>query len=203
MSSRLPGLLIVTGLILLIAACATPPPPMPPQPQQGTLELERPGEEVRLFRAGRFVIQASSREQPDVVRGGHGRFEWLSIVPSGITDGRGERQIMIWLGPLGQTLASLERKARPSNTSGLLGSGSEIRAFDAEGLMLNTNEQQRMLSSLLGPEASRFNAADIDEILTMLMISMEQMGRSPEGPREFRFRIHQTEIVLRAALDPT
>lgn len=202
MSSPLQTLLTGCALSLLIAGCATPPQPTSPRPEQGTLQLEAPGEQVRLARSGRFVIQASSREQPDVMRGGHGRFEWLSMTPANTTDGRGERQIMIWLGPLGQTLGSLERRARPSNTSALLGLGSEIRAFDAEGLMLNTAEQQRMLIALLGTEAAQFNAADIDETLTLLMISMEQMSRSLEGPREFRFRIHRTDIVLRAVLDP-
>lgn len=172
------------------------------QSERETLKLDQPGEQVRLSRSGRFVIQASSRNQPDVLRGGHGRFEWLSLAPAGSRDGRGERQIIIWLGPLGQTLGSVERRIRPSNISTLLGMGSEIKAFNADGLMLNTTEQQRMLIALLGPEASRFNAADIDETLTLLMISMERISQSLESPREFRFRIHQTDIMLRAALDP-
>lgn len=109
---------------------------------------------------------------------------------------------MTWQGPLGRTLASLERRPKASNTSGLLGQGSEVRAFDAEGLALNAADQQRMLVGLLGSEAARFNQADITTTLTLLMVSMEQMSRFPDEPREFRFRIQQIDIVLLAVLDP-
>lgn len=215
MSLRLTAALIGGASILMQAGCATHPTQptaapvleVPqarptPMPGSGILELEKPGEEVRLARSGRFVIQASPADQPEVVRGGQGRFEWLSMAPVNATDGKGERQIMTWQGPLGRTLASLERRPKASNTSGLLGQGAEIRAFDAEGLMLNTADQQRMLVGLLGSEATRFNEADITTTLTLLMVSIEKMSRVLEEPHEFRFRIQQIDIVLLLALDP-
>lgn len=213
MSVRLAASLMGSAIILMQAGCVTHParptaapvltaPQDTPLPESTTLQIEKPGEEIKVSRSGRFVIQASAREQPDVVRGGQGRFEWLSIAPVNAADGRGERQIMTWQGPLGRTLGSLERRPKASNASGSLGQGSEIRAFDAEGLMLNATEQQRMLIGLLGPGAARFSEADINTTLTLLMVSIEQMGRFPEEPREFRFRIQQTDIVLLAVLDP-
>lgn len=213
MSLRLAALIIGSVIMLMQSGCATHParstaapvldlPRATPIPDSGILELEKPGEEIKLARSGRFVIQASPTDQPEVVRGGQGRFEWLSIAPVNATDGKDERQIMTWQGPLGRTLASLERRPKASNTSGLLGQGSEVRAFDAEGLALNTADQQRMLVGLLGSEATRFSQADITTTLTLLMVSMEQMSRFPDEPREFRFRIQQIDIVLLAVLDP-
>ncbi|MBU3725112.1 MAG: hypothetical protein FGM18_06320 [Burkholderiaceae bacterium] len=216
MSLRSPLLLISLAVSIALTGCATQRAPQSaprletPPPQQtglkledGVLRLDNPNEQIRLAHSGRFVIQATSREQPDTSRGGQGRFEWLSITPAGASDVRGERQVVIWVGPLGQTLGSLERRLKPSNTSLLLNMGAEIRAFNAEGLMLNTADQQRMLMSLFGTEAARFNETDINQTLTLLMLSIEQMSRSEDGPREFRFRIHQTDIMLRAVLDPT
>lgn len=198
MSSRFSILLASSALSVVLLGCAT----SPTQSEREALRLESREEHIRLARSGRFVIQASSREQPGTLRGGQGRFEWLSIAPVTAGDSGSERQVLIWLGPLGQTLGSLERRTRPSNVSTLLGLGSEIRAFDAEGLRLNNAEQLQLLVALLGAEAARFNEADIEETLALLMISIEQVSRSLESPRQFRFRIHQIDIVLRAVLDP-
>ena len=199
MSLRRRGLLIGGALSLVLAGCATAPPI---QSERETLRLDQPGEQVRLARSGRFVIQASSKEQPEIMRGGQGRFEWLSIAPALSAQTSSERQILIWLGPLGQTLGSLERKIPSAGISAVRGRGAEIKAFDAEGLMLSKAEQQQLLVALLGAEAVRFNESDIDETLALLMLSIEQISQSLESPRQFRFRIHHIDIMLRAALDP-
>ncbi len=199
MRHRLSAGLLCCVLLLTGFGCTTTSPPT----QNERLSLDRPGEEVQAVRTGRFIIHARSQQRPDELRGGQGRFEWLQLARTTSGSRPDERQVLIWLGPLGQTLGSLERNT-PTRQGGLLQgmSTEKVRAYDHQGLPLDVARQTQLMESLLGDGAKEFNIGDIDAVLTSLMTIMEAISRSNQSPREFQFQIRQTQVTLRAVLDP-
>jgi len=81
-------------------------------------------------------------------------------------------------------------------------STEKVRAYDHQGLPLDVARQTQLMESLLGDGAKEFNIGDIDAVLTSLMTIMEALSRSNQSPREFQFQIRQTQVTLRAVLDP-
>lgn len=179
------------------------------QPAAGStrprLTLEQSEEELRHFRSGRFLIQANNPAQPDVIRGGQGRFEWVSLTPKNNPGNAREREILMWFGPLGRNLGSFQREIGPTGVLTKMGlqQRPRVQAFNSEGFALDESEQQRLMYELLGGQSNMLNPRQLQEALNLLMDSMALVGRSTESPRQFRFRIQETEVTLRAVLDPS
>ena len=195
---------LLCGLaIAALAGCAIKSPPRPAAPER--FSLERPDEQLKVSRSGRFILSARLQAS-EQTRGGQGRFEWLQLVsPTGPTVDRSERQILIWLGPLGQTLGSIERRL-VERQAGLLLKEKKIdeslHAFDADGRLLGARQQSSLAHALLGESASVMGDAEIQALMRSLMLSIESIASSSSGSREFQFRVQQLDIMLRAVLDP-
>lgn len=195
---------LLCGLaIAALAGCAVKPSPRPAAPER--FSLERPDEQLIISRSGRFILSARLQAS-EQARGGQGRFEWLQLVaPAGPAVDRSERQILIWLGPLGQTLGSIERRL-VERQAGLLIKERKIdeslHAFDADGRLLGARQQSSLAHALLGESASVMGDAEIQALMRSLMRSIESMANTGSGSREFQFRVQQLDIMLRAVLDP-
>ena len=184
-----------------MAGCAAP---IPKQPAMERFSLERADEQIRLARSGRFILSAQ-HPQWDQRRGGQGRFEWLQLAPAtAMPSNQVERQILIWLGPLGQTLGSLERRLIAS-PAGLLKEKrieAMIVAFDAEGSPLDVQQRSWITRALLGDTVMALDEAELRLLMRSLMDSFESLAASVSASREFEFSIRQLDIRLRAVLDP-
>lgn len=185
----------------LVAGCAAP---IPKQAAVEHFSLERADEQLRLARSGRFILSVQ-HPQWDQRRGGQGRFEWLQLIPATVMpSNQVERQILIWLGPLGQTLGSLERRLIAS-PAGLLREKrieAVIHAFDAEGRPLDVQQRSWMTRALLGDTLVALDEAELRLLMQSLMDSFESLSTLAPGGREFEFSIRQLDIRLRAVLDP-
>lgn len=172
---------MVCGLLVGCASIA------PDQATRERLVLERSNETLLQARAGRFIIRAQRQGQDD--RGAQGRFEWLDYRAT--NDAR--RQILIWLGPLGQSAASLEHRVLPS--------GTIITAYDDQGLSLEHHDQLRFLSSVLGNDAAMLSDQDIYTTLRNIMTFFQESANSTARSQESEFRIGNTVVNLRIAMD--
>ncbi len=196
---------LLCGLAIAgLAGCAIESPPRPVAPER--LSLEQQDEQLKVSRSGRFILSArlqASEQQ----RGGQGRFEWLQLVsPTAPAIDRNERQVLIWLGPLGQTLGSIERRLVEQQAGRVLKEtrvDEYLHAFDADGRLLSAQQQSSLAQMLLGESALVLGDAEIRSLLRSLMISIESMANVTSGAREFQFRVQQLDITLRAVLDPT
>ncbi len=195
---------LLCGLaIASLAGCAIKPPPRPAAPER--FSLERPDEQLKVSRSGRFILSARLQTS-EQARGGQGRFEWLQLVsPTSPAVDRSERQILIWLGPLGQTLGSIERRLVERQAGLVLKEkkvDEHLHAFDADGRLLGARQQSGLAQVLLGESASVMGDAEIQALMRSLMISMESVANAASGSREFQFRVQQLDVTLRAVLDP-
>lgn len=113
-------------LVLVLSGCATPH-----HDGRERFVLDRPHETVQQSLTGRFVIRARLAGVDDE-KGGQGTFEWLQY---------GSREVLMLLGPLGQSAGTLEL------------SRDAIKTFDDQGRRLDDGEQLRFLRSWLGDQA--------------------------------------------------
>ncbi|NBW01270.1 MAG: hypothetical protein EBR85_06115 [Betaproteobacteria bacterium] len=196
---------LLCGLAIAgLAGCAIKTPPRPAAPER--FSLERPDEQLKVSRSGRFILSARLQTS-EQARGGQGRFEWLQLVsPTSPAVDRNERQILIWLGPLGQTLGSIERRLVERQAGLVLKEkkvDEHLHVFDADGRLLGARQQSSLAQMLLGESALGMGEAEIQALMRSVMISIESMANITSGSREFQFRVQQLDITLRAVLDPT
>jgi hypothetical protein len=176
-----------TALALgLLGGCAflAPEPPI-----RERLVLERPGDVVTQARAGRFVIRSQSSTADE--RGAQGRFEWLEYASAP----NGRRQVLIWLGPLGQSVASLEQRMTAQAT-GL------VAAFDDRGLRLAQRDRHRFLAAVLGSDVvASVSDQEINAALASLMAFFQDAASTQAARHESQLQIQTTLIHLRIAFD--
>lgn len=162
------------------------------------LSLEKPGETVANARSGRFVIRAlAGQGMEGDERGAQGRFEWLEFQPtphrSSGFDPPG-RQVLIWLGALGQSTGSLEK---------IYGAQNPVRVYDDQGHPLSQRSQIRLLASLFGnANAEKISDDDIAQLLNNLMAIFQQAIELSGGVQRSRFRFGDLEVSLIVAPDP-
>lgn len=162
--------------------------PEPPIREQ--LVLERAGETVLQARAGRFVIRSQSPHMDE--RGAQGRFEWLEYASAS----NGRRQVLIWLGPLGQSVASLEQRmtGQPNTIS--------IAVFDDRGLRLAQHDQHRFIAAVLGRDVvASVTEQEINAALRNLMGFFQDAVATQAARHESQLQINATQISLRIAFD--
>lgn len=178
-------------LVLGLNGCAL----LPGSPPTERLVLEKPGETLSKSRSGRFVIKGvSSNSGQAEERGAQGRFEWLEFQPNATSlpgfDHR-TRQVLIWMGSLGQSAGSLE------NVSG------SVRAYDDQGLRLSQRSQTRLMTSLLGVGAAEKISDDqVAQLLGTLMNIFRQAADSSQASQRSSFRFGDIEVSLIVAPDP-
>jgi hypothetical protein len=162
----------------------------PEPPTRERLVLERQGEIVVQARAGRFVIRAQAPNADE--RGAQGRFEWLEYASAS----NDRRQVLIWLGPLGQSVASLEQRmmGQPKTAS--------VAAFDDQGLRLAQHDQLRFLVAVLGRNVvASVTDQEINAALADLMGFFQDAVATQAVRHESQLRINATQISLRIAFD--
>ncbi len=174
--------LLVFGVIAGCASIA------PDHAARERLLLERSDEVVAQNRAGRFVLQGLSSNLQE--RGAQGRFEWLEY-----RSAQGAaRQVLIWLGPLGQSAASLE--LRPQATG-----RASVAAYHDNGLRLGHQDQLRFLSNVLSNGALTISDAETQQAMLSIM-QFFQASVAAQSPRhESQFTIGSALIHLRIAFD--
>lgn len=200
-SARTLVVLFCAAAGLLLSGCAAP---IPQPPAVERFSLEKADEQLRLARSGRFILSVQ-HPQWDQRRGGQGRFEWLQLTPAtAMPSNQVERQLLIWLGPLGQTLGSLERRLIAS-PAGLLKEKrieAVIHVFDAQGRPLDVQQHSWITRALLGDTVTALDEVELRLLMRSLMDSFESLATLASGGREFEFSIRQLDIRLRAVLDP-
>lgn len=152
------------------------------------LVLERRDEVLAQSRAGRFVLQGLSPNLRE--RGAQGRFEWLEYRS---TQGA-SRQVLIWLGPLGQSAASLELRNQTL-------AGPSVAAYDENGLRLSHQDQLRFLSNALGNSALAMGDAEIEQTLQSIMQFFRSSLDAQSARHESQFAIGNALVRLRIAFD--
>ncbi len=190
---------------LLISGCATTA-----IDSRERLQLERPDETLALVKTGRFVIRAAARtptgSTQGVERGAQGQFEWREYRSRSTTamtttmttepttsPAAAAREVVIWRGPLGQSVGSIEMVRGVSRT------------FDDQGRRLDHQDQLRFLRALLGEEAApAMTDPQITAALNQLMAFFHQALAERDGPGG----VHQTTldfghtiVSLRIAVD--
>ncbi len=168
-----------------IAGCASI---APDHSARERLLLERSDEVIAQNRAGRFVLRGLSANLQE--RGAQGRFEWLEY-----RSAQGAaRQVLIWLGPLGQSAASLELRPQTAENA-------SVAAYDENGLRLSHQDQLRFLSNVLGNGASTMSDAETQQAMQSIM-QFFQASVAAQSPRhESQFIIGSAVIHLRIAFD--
>lgn len=176
--------LLVLGLLAGCASIA------PNQAAREQLQLERSDEVMVQTRAGRFILRGQTPALEE--RGAQGRFEWLDY-----RSARGTaRQVLIWLGPLGQSAASLELGPLASNNGSV-----SIAAYDENGLRLGHQDQLRFLSNVLGNDAFAMSDAEIQSALQSIMRFFQTAVGTQTPRHESQFRIGAAIVHLRIAFD--
>lgn len=174
--------LMVLGVIAGCASIA------PDRASRERLLLERSDEVMVQTRAGRFILQGQGPSLRE--RGAQGRFEWLEYQ----SNQGAKRHVLIWLGPLGQSAASLEQ--RPQATVGPL-----ITAYDENGQRLSHQDQLRFLSNILGNDGLTMSDAEIQRVLQSIMGFFQSAVSAQSLRHESQFAIGSALIDLRIALD--
>lgn len=172
-------------LFAVIAGCASI---APDQTVRERLVLERSDEILVQTRAGRFVLQGQAPNLGE--RGTQGRFEWLEYRSSQ----GAPRQVLIWLGPLGQSAASLEQRWQPV-------SGPAIAAYDEQGLRLTHQDQLRFLSAVLGRDALAMSDDEVYVALQSIMRFFQASVNAQATRHESQFLVGKAVIDLRIAFD--
>lgn len=173
--------IVLTALSLLLAACASLPFGRP------QLVLELPGESLSWTREGRFVIRAVNSQGSE--RGEQGRFEWLEFKGAS----QSSRTVLLLIGPIGQSVGALEQSA------------VGLRAFDEQGLLLDANDQARVMSAIFSDSAngrSSLQAHDVRRALLQVTAFFESVSRSQQRGHETVITLPQSTIHLRVVLEP-
>lgn len=172
---RLFFLLFITALI---TACAG----LPTQREQ--FYPQHADERLDEIRSGRFVIRIIDAGNDS--RGTQGQFELMRL--SSTTTPGAARRVLIWLGPLGQSIGSLEQ--RPD---------LPVRIFDAQGLLLTKADKRQFAQGLLGLQASEFvNDEALDRLLNALL---EFTGQANDTHQQHQVVVGSTTLQLRISLD--
>ena len=191
-------LMPMTGLTL--AGCASFGPHM----EEQHLLLERPGEALALSRSGRFSARALLAQ--GLERGAQGRFEWMELQSA-----KQRRQVLLLLGPLGQSAASFERplamtvaadSTQPADPPSPQ-TRPQVRIYDADGLRLGRRAQDLILGALIGTSnAAALSEDQTQEWLHRVMDFIAASITSPSGRvREASFAVSDARLVMRLAID--
>ena len=175
------------ALALLLSACATVPTP------QSSAQSERANELTESLRSGRFVIRATAHPEGQP-RGAQGRFEWLSFRAR--LNAEQSRQVLIWVGPLGQTLGRIEQQSEQRAIS----APPTLLVFSTDPDPLTAEQQSSFMASLLGtPVTTR----EVEGLITKLMALFTQAARRDLPRQELKLQHEGLMVDLRLVFDPT
>jgi len=180
------------ALALLLSACATVPTP------QSSAQSERANELTESVRSGRFVIRATTHPEGQP-RGAQGRFEWLSFRAR--LNAEQSRQVLIWVGPLGQTLGRIEqqREQRIEQQTEQF-EQAEQTVFSTDPDPLTAEQQSSFMASLLGTPVT---PREVEGLITKLMALFTQAARRDLPRQELRLQHEGLMVDLRLVFDPT
>jgi hypothetical protein len=175
----------VVAFVLLLSACASLPS------REAAFQNERANEFMELARSGRFVIRTTA-DADGQQRGAQGRFEWLRFRAHQTPDQ--SRQVLIWVGPLGQTMGGIEQQVSPPAVA----TPSALRVFSDEPEPLTLVQQSAFLESLLG---TPITPAEVQDLITKLMALFTQAVNSGTTLQELRLVHRGLAVDLRLVLD--
>jgi len=202
------------ALALLLSACATVPTP------QSSAQSERANELTESVRSGRFVIRATTHPEGQP-RGAQGRFEWLSFRAR--LNAEQSRQVLIWVGPLGQTLGRIEQQreqrteqqteqfeqaeqtaraqlAKAQNEQRVINAPPVLLVFSTDPDPLTAEQQSSFMASLLGTPVT---PREVEGLITKLMALFTQAARRDLPRQELRLQHEGLMVDLRLVFDPT
>ena len=176
--SGLTRTLVILSLAGLPLGCTT----INPLPR---FQLEQPGESLRQTVSGRFVLQGTDGiGQP---QGTQGRFEWLTY---GSTNP--SRQVLILIGPLGQSVGVLEK----------VSANNSVTVYDHQGLLLAPEHRRDVLIQLLGQSAGGQTAErDIDALLMEVVRFFDATSITGQRRAEQGFRLGPAQFMLTVLMD--
>lgn len=163
----------------MLSGCATPQ-----HDGRERLVLERPGDVIHQSLTGRFVIRVQLPGGDE--KGGQGKFEWLDF---------GSREVLMLLGPLGQSAGTIEL------------SRHALKTFNDRGRRLDDEEQLQFLRGWLGHRAvDGLTPAQIHDGLTGILHSFRRppeaaAQESPPARRDAVLVFGTATVSLRIALD--
>ena len=170
--------LLILSLVGLPLGCTT----VSPLPR---FQLEQPGEPLAQSASGRFVLRGTDGiGQP---QGTQGRFEWLTY---GSTNP--SRQVLILIGPLGQSVGVLEK----------VSANNSVAVYDHQGLLLGPEDRRDVLIQLLGQDAGGQTAErDIDALLIEVVRFFGATSVAGERRAEHGFRLGPARFTLTVLMD--
>lgn len=139
------------------------------------------------MREGRFVIRAINAQGSE--RGEQGRFEWLEFKSTQ----QSSRAVLLLIGPIGQSVGALEQSA------------GALRAFDEQGLLLDANDQARVMTSIFSGSANGHHGLQINDVqhaLLQITTFFGSVSRSDQRSHETSITLPQWTIHLRVVLEP-
>ncbi len=176
--SGLARTLFVLSLAGLPLGCTT----ISPLPR---FQLEQPGELLAQTASGRFVLQGTDGTgQP---QGAQGRFEWLTY---GSTNP--SRQVLILIGPLGQSVGVLEK----------VSTNNSVAVYDHQGLPLGPADRRDVLVQLLGQDAGGQTAErDVDALLIEVVRFFGAASIAGQRRAVHGFRLGPAQFTLTVLMD--
>ncbi len=176
--SGLARTLVILSLAGLPMGCATLSPVQ-------KFQVEKPGETLSQTIAGRFVLRGT--DSLGQTQGAQGRFEWLTYgSPSS------SRQVLILIGPLGQSVGVLEKVSTNNN----------IVIYDHQGLPLGPEHRRDVLVALLGQSAGDQTAdRDVDALLAEVVGFFGTASVAGQRRAEHGFRLGPALFTLTVLMD--
>lgn len=179
------------AMALLLSACATVPS------LHGSAQSERANEFTELVRSGRFVIRAAAYPAGEP-RGAQGRFEWISFRAR--LNSEQHRQVLVWVGPLGQTLGRIEQQGEWQIDQRLISAPSTLLVFSTDPDPLTAEQQSSFMQSLLGTPVT---PREVEGLITKLMALFAHAARRDLPRQELRLQHEGLIVDLRLVFDPT
>lgn len=137
---------------------------------------------------GRFSLRIEGESSPN--QGLQGRFEWMELASVGSSPIK--RQLLIWIGPLGQSLGRIERE------TSLL--DDRISIYGDQGQPLSIEQQFLFIEKAVGPAITPSDVAPF--AISLMEFFKSTLQSPPAGPvAETGFRFNSRVIRLRVVPD--
>lgn len=166
------------------------------------LILQKALEQPAISRSGRFVVQATRTARQPTDHGAQGHFEWIELR----SGSHKARQLLLFLGPLGQSGPTLEREL-VFDRANIFASEAQwipdaVRVFDERGRPLARGEERVLLAKLIGSRVSdAISDIQIKALLTSVM-NLFQATSTEQDPNYHRiYSSDALEISVRIAYD--
>lgn len=176
--------IVVALSVCMVCACTLLKPTEPKMPA-GLSDIFQRDHLINAV-SGRFSIRVSTPGDL-AIRGAQGQFEYLRFVRS---NPYARSDVVLWVGPLGQTLGRIERQA--------IGRGETYRIVDSQGRMLNAQEQVDLMQQMTGKKLS---SREIELLTQELIAVFANIVEYQRQARDYEFRVQDGRYQVRLIPD--